>query len=42
MQKYKVKVHETNLSEMQNKLSLVRWKTKTKISEDMYLISYCL
>lgn len=40
MKQYSVKVHESNLKEMKNKLSLAKNKKITKLDTEMYLIKY--
>ena len=42
MQNYKVLVHETNLKEMRNKLSLAKNRKIKKLDESFYNISYTI
>ena len=42
MKKYNVKVHETNLKEMRNKLNLAKNRKIKKLDESFYNISYTI
>jgi hypothetical protein len=42
MQNYNIKVHETNLKEMRNKLSLANNIKIKKLDNEFYNISYCI